>query len=52
MSVAFDTTVLGLLVGIVGFVIGRVRRRWYEDVLTRMENKSDEPTSAQVMARG
>ncbi len=37
MSVAFDTTVLGLFVGIVGFVIGRVRRRWYDDLLTSME---------------
>lgn len=37
MSVAFDTTVLGLFVGIVGFVIGRVRRRWYEELLTQME---------------
>lgn len=37
MSVAFDTTVLGLLVGIIGFVIGRLRRRWYDQVLTNME---------------
>ena len=37
MSVAFDTTVLGLLVGIIGFVIGRLRRRWYEDTLNAME---------------
>lgn len=37
MSVAFDTTVLGLLVGIVGFILGRLRRRWYDEVLTRME---------------
>lgn len=37
MSVAFDTTVLGLLVGIIGFVLGRVRRRWYDDALSRME---------------
>jgi len=37
MSVAFDTTVLGLLVGIVGFVAGRLRRRWYEQTLTQME---------------
>ena len=37
MSVAFDTTVLGLLVGIIGFVIGRLRRRWYEQALTVME---------------
>lgn len=39
MSVAFDTTVLGLLVGIVGFVIGRLRRRWYEQTLTSMEQR-------------
>ena len=38
MSVAFDTTVLGLLVGIIGFVIGRLRRRWYEQVLSSMEH--------------
>lgn len=37
MSVAFDTTVLGLLVGICGFVIGRLRRRWYDELLTDME---------------
>ncbi|MEM7360075.1 MAG: MotA/TolQ/ExbB proton channel family protein [Pseudomonadota bacterium] len=37
MSVAFDTTVLGLLVGIIGFVIGRLRRRWYEQILYEME---------------
>ncbi|WP_113953430.1 MotA/TolQ/ExbB proton channel family protein [Arenicella xantha] len=37
MSVAFDTTVLGLLVGIVGFVAGRLRRRWYEQTLSQME---------------
>jgi biopolymer transport protein ExbB/TolQ len=37
MSVAFDTTVLGLLVGIVGFVVGRLRRRWYEQTLSSME---------------
>jgi hypothetical protein len=37
MSVAFDTTVLGLLVGIVGFVVWRFRRRWYEQTLNTME---------------
>jgi|GEM_PF-220608 len=37
MSVAFDTTVLGLLVGILGFVVGRLRRRWYDHLLTQME---------------
>jgi biopolymer transport protein ExbB/TolQ len=39
MSVAFDTTVLGLLVGILGFVMGRLRRRWYDDLLTAMETE-------------
>ena len=43
MSVAFDTTVLGLLVGIIGFVAGRLRRRWYEQTLNLMEaNEVDE----------
>lgn len=37
MSVAFDTTVLGLLVGIIGFVLGRFRRRWYEQTLQAIE---------------
>lgn len=40
MSVAFDTTVLGLLVGIIGFVLGRVRRRWYDVALRLMEAKN------------
>lgn len=43
MSVAFDTTVLGLLVGIVGFVAGRLRRRWYEQTLNLMETDIEEP---------
>ena len=30
LSVAFDTTVVGLLVGLVAFVISRLRRRWFE----------------------
>tara|TARA_R110001599_G_scaffold34184_1_gene109617 strand:- start:575 stop:1024 length:450 start_codon:yes stop_codon:yes gene_type:complete len=30
LTVAFDTTVVGLLVGLVAYLIGRVRRRWYE----------------------
>ena len=37
VTVAFDTTVLGLLVGIIGFVIGRLRRRWYDALLDRVE---------------
>ncbi|MEM6794581.1 MAG: MotA/TolQ/ExbB proton channel family protein [Acidobacteriota bacterium] len=34
---AFDTTVLGLLAGLVGYVIGRLRRRWYSEVLDHLE---------------
>jgi biopolymer transport protein ExbB/TolQ len=37
MLTAFDTTVLGLAAGIVGFIIGRLRRRWYDEALTRWE---------------
>ncbi len=37
VSVAFDTTVLGLLVGIAGFVMGRLRRRWYDELLSSIE---------------
>ncbi len=42
MSVAFDTTVLGLLVGIIGFVAGRLRRRWYEKTLSLMEQELEQ----------
>lgn len=38
VSVAFDTTVLGLLVGIAGFVMGRLRRRWYDRLLLHLES--------------
>jgi len=30
LTVAFDTTVVGLLIGLVTYSIGRIRRRWYE----------------------
>jgi biopolymer transport protein ExbB/TolQ len=39
MLTAFDTTVLGLAAGAVGFVIGRLRRRWYEEALARWERQ-------------
>lgn len=39
VSVAFDTTVIGLAVGIVGFVIGRLRRRWYDRILADLESE-------------
>ena len=37
VTVAFDATVLGLLAGIAGLVLGKLRRRWYEEVLEKME---------------
>jgi biopolymer transport protein ExbB/TolQ len=40
MTVAFDTTVIGLLAGMIGFVIGRMRRRWYDAALTELEQKN------------
>lgn len=38
VTVAFDATVLGLVAGIAGLVIGKLRRRWYEEVLEAMED--------------
>lgn len=40
MTVAFDTTVVGLLAGMVGFVIGRMRRRWYDAALNQLEQQN------------
>lgn len=37
IQVAFDTTVLGLLIGATGFVLGRLRRRWYDTLFTARE---------------
>ena len=37
VTVAFDTTVLGLLAGVIGFALGRLRRRWYDETLQTME---------------
>lgn len=39
MTVAFDTTVMGLLGGIIGFVLGRLRRRWYDRLLEQIEQQ-------------
>lgn len=40
MTVAFDTTVIGLLAGIIGFVLGRMRRRWYDAAMEELEMKA------------
>ncbi len=37
VTVASDTPVLGLLVGMAGFVLGRLRRRWYDQLLDQLE---------------
>ncbi|GAB3371691.1 MotA/TolQ/ExbB proton channel family protein [Spongiibacter taiwanensis] len=37
MMTAFDTTVIGLLAGMVGFVLGRLRRRWYDGALLALD---------------
>ena len=36
MTVAFDTTVIGLLAGMIGFVLGRLRRRWYDQEIHQL----------------
>ncbi|MGM0702583.1 MAG: MotA/TolQ/ExbB proton channel family protein [Pseudomonadota bacterium] len=43
VTVAFDTTVMGLLTGIVGFILARLRRRWYDNVLDALEESVTPP---------
>ena len=38
MTVAFDTTIIGLFAGIIGFVLGRMRRRWYDNAIASVSN--------------
>ncbi|MGH8855926.1 MAG: MotA/TolQ/ExbB proton channel family protein [Telluria sp.] len=40
VTVAFDATVLGLVAGIGGLIIGKLRRRWYEETLEAMEGRA------------
>src|SRR5690606_15360765 len=42
VTVAFNTTVLGLLAGIIGFVLGRLRRRWYDAAMDELEREEVE----------
>lgn len=46
VTVAFNTTVLGLLAGIVGFLLGRLRRRWYDTAMAQIESQavSEQPS--------
>ena len=40
VTTAFDATVLGLIAGIIGLGVGKLRRRWYEDVLETLESQA------------
>ena len=40
MTVAFDTTIIGLLAGVMGFVLGRMRRRWYDNAMQRLDDEN------------
>jgi len=42
MTVAFDTTIIGLLAGVIGFVLGRMRRRWYDNAMQRLDDEAVE----------
>lgn len=50
MLVAFDTTVIGLLTGVVGFLLGRLRRRWYDALFDAWD--AELSTSVQEVADG
>ena len=52
MTVAFDTTVVGLLAGMIGFVLGRLRRRWYDAALDLLEPQELASTDSRVTANG
>ena len=42
LSVAFDTTVMGLLIGLVAYILSRVRRRQYEAVWIRISEEQNQ----------
>lgn len=42
ITVAFDTTVVGLLIGLISFIISRMRRRWYNDTWQAIEQKAEQ----------
>lgn len=43
VTVAFNTTVLGLFAGIIGFLLGRLRRRWYDAAMDQLERGQAAP---------
>ena len=40
LDARFDATVLGLVAGIGGLVVGKLRRRWYEELLENLEEEA------------
>lgn len=45
VTIAFDTTVMGLFTGLIGFILGRLRRRWYDNLLDSLPST---PPGAEV----
>lgn len=41
LTIAFDTTVTGLLVGALGFIVSKYRKQWYEGDLTTTETVAE-----------
>ena len=41
LTIAFDTTVTGLIVGALGFVVSKYRKQWYEGDLTTTETVAE-----------
>ena len=41
LTVAFNTTIVGIGSGAVCYIISRIRRRWYEEYLSTLDSLSD-----------
>ena len=41
LTIAFDTTVTGLTIGAIGYVISKYRKQWYESDLTTTETVAE-----------
>jgi biopolymer transport protein ExbB/TolQ len=39
--VAFDTTVVGIATGAIGYVVSKIRKRWYDEYLSNLDVLSD-----------
>ena len=39
--VAFDTTVVGIASGGIGYIVSKIRKRWYDEYLTNLETLCD-----------